>query len=88
MKKTFLSTAILAALSVTAFEANAALAGSDNLGVDQGVATCVYGPSPTSGKSFNENGCAWGTQAISGSYFAMDTNGDGFTASGKHIHRR
>ena len=82
MTKTILSASIAAVLSVAAFEANSALTNSSVLNIDLGIATCVYGPSPTSGNSFNENGCAWGTQDISGSYFAMDSNGDGhFTAS-------
>lgn len=72
MKKSIIFGALAAAGMMAAPAANAALATDALLGVDAGVGSCeVSGTYPS---------CTYGATTVNtGSYFAMDTNADGFT---------
>jgi len=71
MNKTTLVTAMGLAIGGASLSANAALTSSSVLVFDDGVSYCL-----TTGTYPN---CSYGTSVSSGSWFSMDTNGDGKT---------
>ncbi len=79
-RKTILSAAVVAAMGGVSFSASAALTSSAtldfNLGAP-GTVACNYGTTPPCNKA------SYAQTDIVGSYFSMDTNGDGVVAVGE-----
>lgn len=75
MKKSILNGAIAVALGSAGMSANAALTTSAVLQFDPGVISCISNVGTPPGN------CYYGTAVKSGSYFAMDTDGNGFKQS-------
>ena len=76
-RKTILSAAVVAAMGGVSFSASAALTSSATLDFTlgtSGVTACTYGTTPPC------NNKAYNLTDIVGSYFSMDTNGDGIVA--------
>jgi len=70
MKNVVIGSAIAAALSMGATSANAALSGGETLDFTSGTTSCALGGTLPN--------CVYGLTTVkSGSYFAMDTNGNG-----------
>lgn len=70
MKKSIIFSALTVAGMIAAPSANAALTGTEVLGINLGDTQCLI--------FATANGCHQGlTKVVSGSYFAMDTNGSG-----------
>ena len=77
-RKTVLSSAMALAMGGISLSANAALTSSTVLVFDPGVKSC------TIGGTFPN--CTYGVSDVtSGSFFSMDTNGDGSVASGEKV---
>jgi len=77
MKKIILGSAVAAALSMgVSTSANAALSGTSILNFDNGVSVCNAG----AGTFPN---CSYGSNVPTGSYFGMDTNGNGTIQNGE-----
>ena len=69
---------LLAILGMVQTEAQAALPADAILAFDPGITSC------TQGAGTPPDNCSYGTKVATGSYFAMDTNGDGtFTGNEK-----
>ncbi len=83
MKKTVLTTAIVAAMGGISMSAQAALTASSTMSFNPGtpvVTGCLAG-------GFTNGTCSYGTSVevtdMSGSFFTMDTNGDGVVQNGE-----
>lgn len=79
MKKNLLSVVFSTSLLFTSHTALAALAEAANLTFEDGIVKCI------SDAGTPPNGCTYGTELVSGSWFAWDTNGDGIVQTFEKI---
>lgn len=78
MKNVFVKSAIALALGTASVGAQAAVTA---ISADDGVMACVLGPDPST-----PSGCFYDLQDIaSGSFFSMDSNGDGVVAASEKV---
>ncbi len=77
-KKVLGSAVALAMVAGVNTSANAALSSNATLLFDAGAVTCVIAPDPSTA-----TGCAYDVTTVTGSYFGMDTSGDGVIQDGE-----